>query len=167
MTKRPIHIKPVPPQPFSAAAELGVQFNRLGQAWRRELDNELQAYGLTDATWRPLFFLGRLGDGIRQKDLAQALGIEGPSLVRLLDNLEAQDLVQRRDSPTDRRSKALYMTQTGRAISAQVREVADRIAAELLANVSENEFAVSRHMLEKIDEALRARSGKKRSHKDD
>ncbi len=59
------------------------------------------------------------------------------------------------------------MTQTGRAISAQVREVADRIAAELLANVSENEFAVSRHMLEKIDEALRARSGKKRSHKDD
>ena len=48
------------------------------------VDAELQAFGLTDATWRPLAYVGRLGGGVRQKELAIALAIEGPSLVRLL-----------------------------------------------------------------------------------
>ena len=59
------------------------------------MDEELSGYGLTDATWRPLFHLGRLGDGIRQTELAEALGIQGPSLVRLLDNLERDGLISR------------------------------------------------------------------------
>ena len=64
---------------------------------RQAVDDELRAYGLTDATWRPLVYVGRLGDGVRQKELAQALGIQGPSLVRLLDTLERHGLIERRE----------------------------------------------------------------------
>ena len=52
--------------------------------WRKVLDREVQSAGLTDATWRPLVHLHFLGDGTRQKDLAASVGIEGPSVVRLL-----------------------------------------------------------------------------------
>jgi MarR family transcriptional regulator for hemolysin len=48
---------------------------------------------MTEATWRPLVYVARLGAGVRQKELAIALGIEGPSLVRLLDGLERRRLI--------------------------------------------------------------------------
>ena len=51
----------------------------LTRRWRQVLDAEFQFSGLTDATWRPLLHLYLRGDGIRQKDLAASVGIEGPS----------------------------------------------------------------------------------------
>lgn len=147
----------------SAAAELGVQFNQLGQAWRREVDEELQSFGMTDATWRPLFHLGRLGDGIRQKDLAQALGIEGPSLVRLLDNLEAQKLVERHESRNDRRSKELRMTEAGRALLWRVQQVADSVAADLVKDVNEADLDSCFRVLEQIEHALQIRGMSKKA----
>ncbi len=72
------------------------------------------AYGLTDATWRPLAYVGKLGDGVRQKELATALSIEGPTLVRLLDNLERRGLIERREDETDRRARGIYLTRAGR-----------------------------------------------------
>ncbi len=52
---------------------------------------------------------------MRQKELAAILDIEGPSLVRLLDTLEAQGLVERCGEADDRRAKILRMTMAGPA----------------------------------------------------
>lgn len=41
---------------------------------------------------------------LTQRDLASFLGVEGPTLVRLLDGLEAKDLIARRVCPDDRRA---------------------------------------------------------------
>src|SRR5512142_827623 len=87
----------------------------LTRRWRSLLDSEFQAAGLTDASWRPLLHLHLLGDGVRQKDLAASVGIEGPSLVRLIDNLVAKGLVRRSEDATDRRAKLLWLTTEGLA----------------------------------------------------
>ena len=50
---------------------------RIARRLRQAVDAELRAYGLTDATWRPLAYVGKLGGGVRQKELATALSIEG------------------------------------------------------------------------------------------
>ena len=76
----------------------------LTRRWRQVLDAEFQSAGLTDATWRPLLHLHLLGDGVRQKDLAASIGIEGPSLVRLIDTLVMKGLIQRSEDGTDRRA---------------------------------------------------------------
>ncbi|MEX2326817.1 MAG: MarR family transcriptional regulator, partial [Pseudomonadales bacterium] len=55
---------------------------------RFAMDDAFRPMGITDATWRTLFYLEQTGDGVFQKDLATVMGIEGPSLVRLLDSLE-------------------------------------------------------------------------------
>jgi len=83
---------------------------RLTRRWRQVLDSEFQSAGLTDATWRPLLHLHLLGDGVRQKDLAASVGIEGPSLVRLIDTLVMKGLIQRSEDVNDRRVKLLCLT---------------------------------------------------------
>ena len=135
--------------------DIGVWLVQLGRRWRRTLDHELVGYGLTDATWRPLVYLGRLGDGIRQTELAEALGIKGPSLVRLLDNLERDGLIVRHEDQGDRRAKILTMTAAGRQVYEQVVAVTDRVAERLLGDAEEAELAAVRRLFNRLDAALR------------
>jgi MarR family transcriptional regulator for hemolysin len=104
----------------------------LTRRWRQILDNEFNAAGLTDATWRPLLHLHLLGDGVRQKDLAASVGIEGPSLVRLIDTLVIKGLIQRSEDGTDRRAKLLCLTPDGQLIVARIKEIVAPLENELL-----------------------------------
>ncbi|MFC7692871.1 MarR family transcriptional regulator [Paeniroseomonas aquatica] len=79
-------------------------------ALARSAGCEDRRFGLTEARWLALLALARGGDGMTQKDLAQRLLIEGPTLVRTLDWLERQGLVERRESTQDRRAKTLHLT---------------------------------------------------------
>src|SRR5689334_25036268 len=93
--------------------DFGYRVSRISRRLRQAVDAELQVFGLTEATWRPLAYVGRLGGGVRQKELATALGIEGPSLVRLLDSLERRGLIERREDEYDRRARGIYLTPAG------------------------------------------------------
>jgi DNA-binding MarR family transcriptional regulator len=59
-------------------------------------------------------------DGLSQQALCEKLGVFPSRLVALLDELQKRGLVQRRDSPTDRRSYALYLTEAGRDTLEQI-----------------------------------------------
>ena len=116
---------------------------RLGlmtRRWRQVLDGEFFADSLTDATWRPLLHLHILGDKIRQKDLAASVGIEGPSLVRLLDTLAAKGLVQRLEDIHDRRTKRLSLTPEGRVAVARIQETVTSLENKLLSAFSDDEI---------------------------
>lgn len=113
----------------------------LTRRWRQVLDNEFNAAGLTDATWRPLLHLHLLGDGVRQKDLAASIGIEGPSLVRLIDTLVIKGLVQRSEDSTDRRAKLLCLTPEGQLIVARIKEIVVPLENELLSPFSDSDIA--------------------------
>jgi MarR family transcriptional regulator for hemolysin len=126
---------------------------------RQAIDAELRAYGLTEATWRPLAYLRRLGPGVRQKDLAAALGIEGPSLVRLLDGLERQGLVERRPDDVDRRAYGLHLTEPGRRLHERVDEVIERVNAQALAGVGNEELALCYEVFARIERVLDGTEG--------
>lgn len=123
------------------ATEFGYQLAFVARRWRRELDEALSGFGLTDASWRPLVHLGRLGEGARQNDLARSLGIEGPSLVRLLDRLAAAGFLERREDPSDRRAKTLHLTPEGRRLVDRLVAVVSDACASLLDEVDEADFA--------------------------
>lgn len=119
-------------------------FFRLGlltRHWRQVLDATFHSSGLTDATWRPLLHLHILGDGVRQKDLAASVGIEGPSLVRLLDALMAKGLIQRWEDATDRRAKLLRLTPGGQAAVARVQESLTVLDNELLSPYNDEDIS--------------------------
>ena len=52
---------------------------------------------LMAATAWPVIIVGRLVNGVCQGALAEALGVEGPFLVRVLDQLVAANLMERRE----------------------------------------------------------------------
>ncbi|MEX8194118.1 MarR family winged helix-turn-helix transcriptional regulator [Comamonas guangdongensis] len=104
---------------------LGFLMVTLTRQWRRLVEEQLAASGLTDATWTPLIHLRAWGDGVTQKELAERVGLDGSSLVRLLDILEGHGWVERRADAADRRSKRIFLTAGGNA-------AVDRIRATML-----------------------------------
>jgi MarR family transcriptional regulator for hemolysin len=119
---------------------------------RRELDQALSDHGLSDATAVPLLVLSRQGTPVRQGVLADELGIEGPSLVRLIDLLQAEGLVVRREDPTDRRAKTLHLTPTGEAKVEELNRVLRRVRASLLKDIGSDELAVTFETLQRIEQ---------------
>ena len=129
---------------------------RLGNAarqWRRAVDERLQPFGLTEATWLPLLKIAQGGDPMRQKDLADALGIESSTLVRLIDALDQAGLVERQ-TDDDRRARILHLTARGRALVEQVEAVAAEIRQQVLAAITDEELAMTLSVIERICAAL-------------
>jgi MarR family transcriptional regulator for hemolysin len=142
----------VAPSQAHIHAELGRLVARLGRVWRRESDQALSDHGLSYATAIPLLVLSRQGENVRQGVLADELGIEGPSLVRLIDLLQAEGLVERREDPTDRRAKTLHLTRAGEAKVEQTNRILRRVRANLLKDIGPEELAVTFETLQRIEQ---------------
>lgn len=119
--------------------------------WRQVLDTEVQATGLTDATWRPLLHLYLLGNNIRQKDLAASVGIEGPSIVRLMDTLVTKGLVERSEDGSDRRAKLLRLTAEGESLVARIQETVLSLEKDVLSPFSDDEISQLSHYIMRLE----------------
>jgi MarR family transcriptional regulator for hemolysin len=111
----------------------------LREKLRRCFDTELTAFGVSRALATPLMRIWQ-NDGIRQHELAEQLDIEGPSLVRLLDQLSANGLVLRHTDPDDQRANTLHLTSGGKALARRIMPVVGRLRAQLLADASNAEI---------------------------
>ncbi|WP_246246073.1 MarR family winged helix-turn-helix transcriptional regulator [Mesorhizobium zhangyense] len=129
----------------------------VARLWRRAADQALDDCGLSHATAMPLLTLSRLGDNLRQGVIADQLGLEGPSLVRVVDLLLAEGLVTRAEDRADRRAKILTLTETGRARVEKIEKILARLRAELLADVGDDELDAMVGVLTRLEEKLLAR----------
>src|SRR5450830_1141590 len=93
-----------------------MQVAQLSRAWRSKLDRRLVGLGLSQARWLVLLHLARFTEMPTQRELAQSVGVEGPTLARLLDSLEGQGLVQRQAVVEDRRAKRILLCDTARPL---------------------------------------------------
>jgi MarR family transcriptional regulator for hemolysin len=137
--------------------DFGFRVARIARRLRQAIDAELRLLGLTEATWRPLVYVRRLGDGVRQKELATALSIEGPSLVRLLDNLEQRGLIERREDEADRRARGIHLTKAGRDLAVRAAKIGYEIQARLLAKVPAAELEACQKVFSIIERELEER----------
>ncbi|MBA8879089.1 DNA-binding MarR family transcriptional regulator [Phyllobacterium myrsinacearum] len=90
---------------------------------------------------------------MRQNNLATYVGIEGPSLVRLLDQLEAGDFVIRKADKVDRRAKTLWLTKKGEQTAAMLENILVGLRGEILADVSEEDLTAALRVLSAFDRA--------------
>jgi MarR family transcriptional regulator for hemolysin len=127
---------------------------RVARQWRRAVDRRLQPFGLTEAMWLPLIYIARSSTPMRQKDLATALTVDGSSIVRLLDELEASHFIERREEATDRRAKIIVLTGAGRAIIEQVEDVSRSVRDRTLQGISERELATASDVFRRICDNL-------------
>lgn len=127
-----------PMQSF-AHHSFGMQLAQLSRAWRAELDRRLAGLGLSQARWLVLLHLALMEEVPTQRELAKTVGVEGPTLARLLDGLEAQGLVQRQAVPEDRRAKKVLLSPQARPLIAKIESIAQGLRTELFAGISEEE----------------------------
>jgi MarR family transcriptional regulator for hemolysin len=123
---------------------------RAARQWRRAVDRRLQPFGLTEATWLPLIYLARAPVPMRQKDLAAALALDGSSVVRLLDALEASQLIERHEGGSDRRAKIIVPTARGLSVAEQVEAVSREVRRDTLAGLSDDDLHVATSVLQQI-----------------
>jgi len=115
--------------------------------WRRKSDGVLSAYNVSEACAAPLLIAGRLGEAVRQVALAEHVGIEGPSLVRLLDQLCTAGLVRRDEDPDDRRAKTISLTSEGRAVTERMEDELRSLRARVLKGVSRADLEATLRVL--------------------
>ena len=108
--------------------------------WRRTSHDVIAAYNVSEACATPLLIAARLDAPVRQVALAELTGIEGPSLVRLLDQLCAADLVRRDEDPDDRRAKIISLTDEGRSVTAKIERELIGLRAGVLNDVSREDL---------------------------
>ncbi|SDK92550.1 DNA-binding transcriptional regulator, MarR family [Arthrobacter sp. ov407] len=113
------------------------QLGALASARFAERTREL---GLTPSDAGVLRLLGRT-PGLSQRSLADRLGAVPSRVVPLIDSLEARGLVARVRSLTDRRNYELRLTAEGMKVLGQLRGIAERHEAELLAPLTGEQAA--------------------------
>jgi MarR family transcriptional regulator for hemolysin len=108
--------------------------------WRRTSQGVIAAYNVSEACATPLLIAARLDAPVRQVALAELTGIEGPSLVRLLDQLCAANLVRRDEDPDDRRAKIISLTDEGRTVTAKIEKELIALRADVLNDVTREDL---------------------------
>ena len=126
---------------------------KLGYAsrqWRMAIDELLQPFGLTDANWLPLLHVSRNKMPMRQKDLAESVGIECSTLVRLIDALDHAGLIKRLPDGEDRRAKILSLTPRGSIVIEQVEAATAIVSQQIFAGISDEELMVALNVIDRI-----------------
>ncbi len=126
----------------------------VSRTWRQVLEVRLAELGLTDATWVPLFHLYAAGAPLTLKQLAQRVGLDSSSLVRVVDLLESRGLLLRQTDAHDRRSKSLCLTVQGQHVVADVRAKLHQVESQLLQGMDGTTVAALRHGMQQLHTRL-------------
>jgi len=89
-------------------------------------------------------------DGLRQKDIAEKLGFNAPTITEHIDRLEAEHYLERCANPNDKRSTLVKLTEKGRARAYEVADERQERAAEFCAALSEEEKDTLIALLDKL-----------------
>jgi DNA-binding MarR family transcriptional regulator len=88
--------------------------------------------------------------GLTQQALSELLGVFPSQLVRFLDSLEERQLIERRDTPGDRRSYRLRLTRKGRSVLTRIGELTQELERDLFAALSATETRVLEELLARV-----------------
>ena len=116
---------------------------------RTLFDARARSQGLTLARARLLLQLAR-EDGPTQTALAEALEIEQPTLVRLIDGLEKNGLVQRHGVAGDRRARRIFLTAEARKQAGDILRFTTDLRAQVLEGIDDEELARATRVLETV-----------------
>ena len=139
----------------TAHSQITLGLLQLARQYRRRVDHQLAKQRLSEARAVPVLHIARSGGGMRQCELADMMGIEGPSLVRLLDQLAHADLVVRQPDPNDRRAKTLHLTPAGQALAGEVEDALLGMRDSLLAQISDDDIAATLRCFAALEMALK------------
>ncbi|CDL80806.1 transcriptional regulator SlyA [Xenorhabdus szentirmaii] len=133
---------------------LGSDLARLVRVWRALIDHRLKPLKLTQTHWVTLYNISQLPPEQSQIQLAKAIGIEQPSLVRTLDQLEEKRLITRHTCANDRRAKRIKLTGESETFIREVDSVIDSTRKEILEGITHDELILLASVIKKIEKNI-------------
>jgi MarR family transcriptional regulator for hemolysin len=140
---------------YTPAREIGFALHDAARLLRTYADQRARELNTTRAQWAVLARLQRC-EGVKQKELAQALDLEPITLSRLVDKLASAGLVERRDDPADRRAHRLYLTDEAAPTLAALGALAEDVMGRALSGLDESAIRAIRDGLMSIKANLKA-----------
>lgn len=133
---------------------LAAALRTMGRVWRDAAQAALQGQGLTLLQWAVLELVWER-PGMSQIELARAMGIEGPSLVRLLDVMERLGWLVRKSDPADRRVNRVFPNETAHSKMQEAEKAIASVQRQAVALMSEADQKDFARLLERAVEGLR------------
>jgi MarR family transcriptional regulator, transcriptional regulator for hemolysin len=124
------------------------------RAWRQTVDRRLKCLGLSQASWMTIAVAAKARTPLSQSELADRLGVEGATMVAMVDRLVKAGLVVRQASKTDRRVKRVVLTDAGNRLYDTVKAVAAAVRKELLVRVDAQQLIMATELLEMLQELI-------------
>ena len=128
---------------------------RAREAVMRHFRAALRHHGLTEQQWRVLRFLAAV-DAVEVTELARMTFLLGPSLSRILRDLEARKLISRRTADEDLRRGIISVSRKGKALIDVVAPSSAAIYAGIMRRCGNKEVAEIERLLARLEACLSA-----------
>jgi len=99
-------------------------------------------------------------EGVSQARLAELAEVDAMTMVRILDRMEADGLLERRPDPADRRARCLYLTPKAKPILSEIWRLSEETREELFAGVGKADRELFMAVLERIHDNISRLEGK-------
>jgi MarR family transcriptional regulator for hemolysin len=139
--------------PRPAHLPLGLHLTRVARTVSRAFDDTLAEAGGSLPVWLVLISL-KSRPLASQRELAEAVGIQGATLTHHLDTMESAGLVTRRRDPANRRLHLVELTPAGDAIFLRLRDAATAFDRRLRAGLSEGDAGQLEALLTRLRDNL-------------
>jgi MarR family transcriptional regulator for hemolysin len=135
---------------FSAA------LHNTARGWRLAVDRRLKDLGVSQAAWMAIAVAAKAKTPLSQIELASRVGVEGATMVAMLDRLAQAGYVVREPSATDRRVKRVLLTPAGNALYDKVRVEAGAVRKQFLAGIDPALLLAATELLEQLQATMDA-----------
>ncbi len=146
----------VPMRDFSRS--LPMSLLRAREAVMRQFRPSLRQHGLTEQQWRILRALAAI-DAVEVTELARTAFLLGPSLSRILRDLEARHLIERKTAKEDQRRSVVSISEKGVKLMAAVAPTSEYIYAEITQRFGARKLAELQDMLADLEQSLAGLGG--------
>lgn len=140
---------------------LGYWLTLTTQALHRQVSQRLAPQGITFRQAQVIGWLV-LEDQLSQAELVRRLMIEPPTLVRLLDRMEAAGWIRRTGDPHDRRRRIVRLTEQAAPIWEQITGTLREVRQIASRGLSAAEQAQLKHLLRRVLTNLEERPSRRR-----
>ncbi len=127
----------------------------VARAYKTSADKVASQYGLSEATAWPAVMINQMGGCVRPGEVAEALGLDPSSIVRVIDRLIAAELLTREEDANDRRARLLTLTENGRQRVRQVTQAMRPFRRKLFEDIDREDLEAALRVLEKLKMAIR------------
>lgn len=144
--------------------KIGLLLSETARAWRTRLDQRLRPLGLSQGKWTALVHLAVANRPLTQRDVAERVGVEEPTMAGVLRRLENDGWVRRQPCREDRRCKTVHLERRSKKVLESILATARHLRHELLTEISRAELQTCMSVLDRIRAKADALSTNGTSH---